>query len=224
MMNSSPQLSQRRVPISMKPADVSRLLLFNATAFIALPTSMGKSSVSFGPYPKTNPQNGEDHKGDPRRQQMNCCRNHQNECEQQSHIGPIDAILGGHDTCPPLRSRSRGQFTLSGPPLFRLRLHILRPSGLCGFRNSIRSSSPSARLSALPHLRGLAGNLRSHQASRKLFSVGPVIHLGSPAPRNAFRSSSAWETMMTSSPVGRRSRRTSVQTRPAIPGRSNALS
>src|SRR6266849_5208239 len=70
-------------------------------------------------------------------------------------------------------------------------------------RNSIRSSSASSRLRTLPHLRGLAGNLRSHQASRKLFSVGPVIHLASPAPRNAFRSSSAWETMMTSSPVER---------------------
>src|SRR5216684_8401633 len=70
-------------------------------------------------------------------------------------------------------------------------------------RNSIRSSSASARLRTLPHLRGLPGNLRSHQASRKLFSVGPVIHLASPAPRNAFRSSSAWETMMTSSPVER---------------------
>ena len=27
-------------------------------------------------------------------------RNHQNDCDQQSHIGPVDAILGGHDTCP----------------------------------------------------------------------------------------------------------------------------
>ena len=41
-------------------------------------------------------------------------------------------------------------------------------------RKSIRSSSASARLRTLPHLGGLAGNLRSHQASRKLFSVGAV--------------------------------------------------
>jgi hypothetical protein len=57
-------------------------LLAFAIAFIALPASMGKSSVCFGPYPKTNPQNGEDQKGDPARQQMKGCRNHQNDCDQ----------------------------------------------------------------------------------------------------------------------------------------------
>jgi hypothetical protein len=51
-------------------------------------------------------------------------------------------------------------------------------------RNSIRSSSASVRLRTLPHLRGLAGNLRCHQASSQLFSVGAVIQ-ASPAPRNA---------------------------------------
>jgi hypothetical protein len=38
----------------------------------------GKSSVGFGPYRKTNPQNGEDHIGDRDRQKMKGCRNHQN--------------------------------------------------------------------------------------------------------------------------------------------------
>jgi hypothetical protein len=26
---------------------------------------------------------------------MKGCRNHQNDCDQQSHIGPLDAIFGG---------------------------------------------------------------------------------------------------------------------------------
>jgi len=60
----------------------------------------GKSSVAFGPYRKTNPQTAEDHIGDPGRQQMSGCRNHQNYCDQQSHIGPLDGKFGGHDTCP----------------------------------------------------------------------------------------------------------------------------
>jgi hypothetical protein len=38
----------------------------------------GKSSMAFGRYRKTNPQNGKDHIGDPGRQQMKGCRNHHN--------------------------------------------------------------------------------------------------------------------------------------------------
>ena len=91
-----------------------------------------KSSLAFGPYRKTNPQSAEDHKGDPGRKQMKSCGNHQNYSDQQGHIGPLDAIFGGHDTCP-LHSRSRGQFTLIRLPLFRLLLHVLRLRGLCGF-------------------------------------------------------------------------------------------
>ena len=53
-----------------------------------------------GPNRKTNPQSAEDHKGDPGRQQMSGCRNHQNYSDQQGHIGPLDAIFGGHDACP----------------------------------------------------------------------------------------------------------------------------
>jgi len=131
-MKNSPQPSHLRVPISCKPSAFRRLLFFIATAFIALPASKGKSSVSFGPYRKTNPQSAEDHKGDPGRKQMKGCGNHQNYSDQQGHIGPLDAIFGGHDTCP-LHSRSRGQFTLIRLPLFRLLLHVLRLRGLCGF-------------------------------------------------------------------------------------------
>ena len=41
---------------------------------------------------------------------MSCCRNHQNDSDQQDHIRPLDAIFGGHDTCPLvlIPSRSRG--------------------------------------------------------------------------------------------------------------------
>jgi hypothetical protein len=38
----------------------------------------GKSSMAFRPYRETNPQNCEDHTGDPGRQQMKDCRNHHN--------------------------------------------------------------------------------------------------------------------------------------------------
>jgi hypothetical protein len=84
----------------------------------------GKSSVSFGPYRKTNPQNPEDHIGDPGRQQMSGCRNHHNYSDQQGHIGPLDAIVGGHDTRPPLHARV--SLTIMSPayvsrfPLLRL--------------------------------------------------------------------------------------------------------
>ena len=31
---------------------------------------------------------------------MSCCRNHQNDSDQQDHIRPLDAIFGGHDIRP----------------------------------------------------------------------------------------------------------------------------
>ena len=33
---------------------------------------------------------------------MKGCRHHHNYCNQQGYIGPLDAISGGHDTCPSL--------------------------------------------------------------------------------------------------------------------------
>ncbi len=32
-------------------------------------------------------------------------RNHHNDSDQEDHIGPLDAIFGGHGTSPPLESR-----------------------------------------------------------------------------------------------------------------------
>jgi hypothetical protein len=55
--------------------------------------------VGFVPYRKTNPQNGEHHKGDPGRQQMKGCRNHHNYSDPQDDVGPLDVIFGEHDTC-----------------------------------------------------------------------------------------------------------------------------
>src|SRR5205085_3323845 len=80
-----------------------------------------KSSATSGPYGETNPQSAEDYIGDPCRQQMKGCRHHHNYCNQQGYIGPLDAISGGHDTCPSLhpclssRSRVRSGFALSMP-------------------------------------------------------------------------------------------------------------
>jgi hypothetical protein len=59
----------------------------------------GMLLVTFGPYRKTNPQNCEDHIGNPGRQQMSGCPNHENYSDHQGHIGPLDVIFGGHDTC-----------------------------------------------------------------------------------------------------------------------------
>jgi hypothetical protein len=70
-------------------------VLLRLRRFIASPASK-KSSVVFGPYRKTNPQNSEDHIGDPGRQQMSGRRNHHNYRDQQGHIGLLDAIFGGH--------------------------------------------------------------------------------------------------------------------------------
>jgi hypothetical protein len=42
----------------------------------------GKSSVGFGPYSKTKPHNGENHKGEPDGQQTKHGGNHQNDCDQ----------------------------------------------------------------------------------------------------------------------------------------------
>jgi hypothetical protein len=81
----------------------------------------GKSSAGFGPHHK-HPQSAKDHKGDPGRQQMSGCRNHHNYSDRQDHVGPIDVIFGGHDTCPRLDSRL---FVLAASAAPRLRPDLL---------------------------------------------------------------------------------------------------
>ncbi len=93
--------------------------------------------VTFGPYRKTNPQNCEDHIGNPGRQQMSGCRYHQNYSDHQGHIGPLDVIFGGHDTCPFAITPSLNDH--QDVILSRLPLRRLASSGFgCGFSRLVR--------------------------------------------------------------------------------------
>jgi len=57
---------------------VGRAFVSASPAVHCTPLRHGKSSMAFGPYRKTNPQNCEDHICDPGRQQMKGCCNHHN--------------------------------------------------------------------------------------------------------------------------------------------------
>ena len=63
---------------------------------------------------------------------MKGCRNHHNDSDQQGHIGPLDAMFGGHDTCAPL---SHACWQLSAAP--RIRPYFLLPRFDRGVGSSI---------------------------------------------------------------------------------------
>ncbi len=55
---------------------------------------------------------------------MSGCGDHQNYCDQQGQIGPLDAIFGGHDTSP---FCTQVFFVLSAFRSFALQVVATRP-------------------------------------------------------------------------------------------------
>jgi hypothetical protein len=66
-------------------------------------------------------------------------RNHQNDCDQQGHIGPLDVIYGGHDTCAPLHSRYPVQLPALLTEAFELWFHRHRVATLVTDKQTVRA-------------------------------------------------------------------------------------
>src|SRR5438309_10664395 len=91
---------------------------------------------------------------------MSCCRNHQNDSDQQDHIRPLDTIFGGPDTRPlvliPSRSRGCSGFALFVPlanqPRFtkkRIARRLPRVSLRSQLYSSMSSSPPPWLIQAI---------------------------------------------------------------------------